>query len=228
VIVPEQSQVDEFLPPYVHPHPLDPHKPTLHGPQIFPDQGAAIDIQRAQAHATLPGVIEKVVKEYNQIMGRNYSPFLDEYMTDDAEFVFFMQGGHARTARFAINHLRKKGVKVGMVRNRFTRPFPTDAIAESLARFKAVGTVETSTSYGGACRGGNLIHEVRAACYDLKDRPAVTSMMAGLGGEVVTLEMFFEYAEILAKAAKTGEVDQFVYWAGFDIAGWEGARRLQF
>jgi pyruvate ferredoxin oxidoreductase alpha subunit/oxalate oxidoreductase subunit alpha len=77
-------------------------------------------------------------------------------------------------------------------------------------------------------RGGNLIHELRASLYDLKDRPAVTSMMAGLGGEVVTLEMFFEYAEILAKAAKTGEVDQFVYWAGFDIAGWEGARRLQF
>jgi pyruvate ferredoxin oxidoreductase alpha subunit/oxalate oxidoreductase subunit alpha len=228
VVVPEQSQVDEFLPPYNHPHPLDPHRPTIHGPQIFPDQGAAIDIQRAQAHVTCPSVIEKVVKEYNEIMGRNYSPFLDEYMTDDAEFVFFLQGGHARTARFAINHMRKKGVKVGMVRNRFMRPWPVDQVAEVCSKFKAVGTIETSTSYGGACRGGNLIHEVRASLYDAKERPAVTSMMAGLGGEVVTLEMFYEYAEILAKAAKTGEVDQFVYWAGFDIAGWEGARRLQF
>ena len=228
VSIPEQSQVDEYLPPYNPPHPLDPHRPTLHGPQIFPDQGAAIDIQRAQAHATLPGVIEKCVKEYNEITGRNYSPFLDEYMTDDAEFVFFLQGGHARTARFAVNHLRKKGVKAGMVRNRFMRPWPTEQIVESLSRFKAVGTVETSTSYGGCCRGGNLIHEVRAALYDSKNKPAVTSMMAGLGGEVVSLEMFFQYAEVLAKAAKTGEVDMFVYWAGFDIAGWEGVRRLQF
>jgi len=228
VSVPEQSQVDEYLPPYNHPHPLDPHRPTLHGPQIFPDQGAAIDIQRAQAMATAPKVIEKCVKEYNQVMGRNYAPMLDEYMMEDAEIAFFLQGGHAKTARYAVNHLRKKGLKVGMVRPRFTRPFPSEEIAEKCAKLKALGTIETSTSYGGAMRGGNLIHEVRSSLYDLDKKPAITSMMAGLGGEVVTLEMFFQFAEVLAKAAKTGEVDMWTYWAGFDIAGWEGARRMQF
>ena len=39
VMLPEQNQVDEFLPPYKLPHPLDPKHPVSHGPQIRPDQG---------------------------------------------------------------------------------------------------------------------------------------------------------------------------------------------
>ena len=216
VVFPEQSQVDEFLPPYKPPHPLDPTRPTSHGPQIYADQGSAIDVQRAIAMIEAPKVIEKAIAEYNKIFGRNYSPFIEEYKTKDADFVFFLQGAHARTARGAVDHLRKKGAKVGMVKLRFMRPFPTEAIAESLRKFKAVGIVETSTSYGGAMKGGNLIHEVRAALYDEPQRPAITSFMAGLGGEVVTHEEFYKMAKILAEAAKKGKVDQYVYWVNFD------------
>lgn len=216
VSIPDQKAVDEYLPPFNNPHPLDPTKPVSHGPQIFPDQGPAIDLQRAQAFIDTPKVIEEVVADFNKQFGRNYDPFLEEYMTDDAEFVFFLQGGHARTARFAVNHLREKGVKAGMVRLRFMRPFPTEAVAESLSKFKAVGTIETSTSYGGAMKGGNLIHEVRSALYDVPNPPPVTSFMAGLGGEVVSLEEFYSMAKVLTQAAKDGKVDQYVYWVNFD------------
>ena len=216
VSIPEQSQVDEYLPPY-RPHlPLDPTRPSSHGPQIYPDQGSAINIQRAIAMIEAPKVIEKAVADYNKLFGRNYSPFVEEYKCKDADFVFFLQGAHARTARYAVDHLRKKGAKVGMVKLRFVRPFPTEAVAESLKKFKAVGIVESSTSYGGAMKGGNIIHEVRSACYDLPKKPAITSFMAGLGGEVVTLEEFYKMAKILAEAAKAGKVDQYVYWVNFD------------
>ena len=216
VSIPDQSQVDEYLPPY-RPHlPLDPTRPSSHGPQIYPDQGSAINIQRAIAMIEAPKVIEKAVADFNELFGRNYSPFVEEYKCKDADFVFFLQGAHARTARYAVDHLRKKGAKVGMVKLRFVRPFPTEAVAESLKKFKAVGIVESSTSYGGAMKGGNLIHEVRSACYDLPKKPAITSFMAGLGGEVVTLEEFYKMAKILAEAAKAGKVDQYVYWVNFD------------
>jgi len=216
VSLPEQSQVDEFLPPYKPLHPLDPNAPTIHGPQIRPDQGPVIDLQRAQAHLDAPGVIRTAIDDYNRIMGRDYKPFLDEYKTDDAEIVIFIQGAHARTARYAINHLRKKGIKIGMVKLRFVRPFPTEDIQECLAKFKAVGVVETSTSYGGAMKGGNLLHEVRASLYDLPVRPLTTSFMAGLGGEVVTLDEFYYMAEVLTKAVKENKVRKYVQWVGFE------------
>ena len=216
VVLPDQSQVDEFLPPYALPHPLDPKRPVSHGPQIRPDQGTIMDMQRAQAMLDAPAVIKEAIDDYNRIFGRNYSPFIEEYMTDDAEIAFFIMGAHTMTARHAVKHLREQGVKIGLVKLRFVRPWPTQDVAEALSKFKAVGVVETSTSYGGAMRGGNLLHEVRASLYEVQQRPLTTSFMAGLGGEMVPLKDFYYMADILSKAVKDGKTRKTVYWVGFE------------
>ncbi len=216
VMLPEQSQVDEFLPPYVHPHPLDPNHPVSHGPQIRPDQGTVMDLQRAQAMLDTPAVIREAIDDYNRIFGRNISPFLEEYMTEDAEIALFIMGAHTTTARHAVRHLRSQGVKIGLIKLRFVRPWPTEDIAAALSKFKAVGVVETSTSYGGATRGGNLLHEVRASLYELPQRPLTTSFMAGLGGEMVSLKDFYYMAEILSKLVTVGKSSKPVYWVGFE------------
>jgi oxalate oxidoreductase subunit alpha len=216
VSVPDQKAVDEFLPPYNPPMPLDPTRPSNHGPQIYADQGPAIDLQRGQAFLNVPKVVEATIADYNKQFGRNYSPWLEEYKTDGADYVFFLQGAHCRTARFAVDQLRKKGAKVGLVKLRFVRPWPTEKVVEVLSKFKAVGVVESNTSYGGCMKGGKLMEEVRASLYDAPTRPAVTSFMAGLGGEVVSLEEFHNMAKILDTAAKKGKVEQYVYWCGFD------------
>jgi len=216
VVLPEQSQVDEFLPPYALPHPLDPKRPVSHGPQIRPDQGTIMDLQRAQAMLDAPAVIREAIDDYNRIFGRNISPFLEEYMTEDAEIAFFIMGAHTMTARHAVNHLRSQGVKVGLVKLRFVRPWPTEDVAAALSKFKAVGVVETSTSYGSAMHGGNLLHEVRASLYELPQRPLTTSFMAGLGGEMVGLKDFYYMADILSKAVKEGKTRKTVYWVGFE------------
>jgi pyruvate ferredoxin oxidoreductase alpha subunit/oxalate oxidoreductase subunit alpha len=91
-------------------------------------------------------------------------------------------------------------------------------VAAALSKFKAVGVIETSTSYGGAMRGGNLLHEVRAALYDAPKRPLTTSFMAGMGGDVIRLEEFYWMAEVLAQAVKSGNVGKCVYWTGFEAA----------
>jgi pyruvate/2-oxoacid:ferredoxin oxidoreductase alpha subunit len=216
VVVPEQSQVDEFLPPYNLPQPLDPKRPVSHGPQIRPDQGTIMDMQRAQAMLDAPAVIKEVIDDFNRIFGRNYSPFVEEYKTDDADIGFFIMGAHTMTARHAIDQLRSRGVKAGLVKLRFVRPWPTQEVAAALSKFKAVGVVETSTSYGGAMRGGNLLHEVRASLYELPQRPLTTSFMAGLGGEMVPLKDFDYMAEILSKAVQEGKTRKTVYWVGFE------------
>ncbi len=76
--------------------------------------------------------------------------------------------------------------------------------------------METSTSYGGATRGGNLIHEVSASLYDLDKRPQLTSFMAGLGGDVILLEDFYYMAKILKQMVEEKKTRQKVYWIGFE------------
>ncbi len=216
VVLPELSQVREFLPPYRAPHPLSTTCPVSHGPQIRPDQGAPMDAQRAMTFLEAPAVIEKAVADYNKIFGRKLDPWLEKYMMEDAEVAFFIQGAHANTCKSAIRNLRNQGLKAGMVRPRWMRPWPTQQIMEAFAHVKAVATVESSTSYGGATRGGNLIHEVSASLYDLDKRPLLTSFMAGLGGDVILLEDFYYMAKIMKKMAEEKKVRQKVYWVGFE------------
>ena len=216
VILPELAQVREFLPPYAAPHPLSPTCPVSHGPQIRPDQGAPMDAQRAMTFLEVPKVIEEAIADYNKIFGRNLDPWLEKFMMDDAEVAFFIQGAHANTCKSAIRHLRAEGLKVGMVRPRWIRPWPTQQIAEAMAHVKALACVETSTSYGGATRGGNLIHEVSASLYDLNARPLLTSFMAGLGGDVIMLDDFYYMAKILKQMVQENKTRQKVYWVGFE------------
>src|SRR6202034_779315 len=112
-------------------------------------------------------------EEFAKIFGRRYDAWIEEFMTDDAEVVFFLQGAHAVTARFAIQHMREKGLKVGMVRLRTIRPYPTDRVRESLSKFKVVGVIETNMGLGSVSSGGVLYAEVCAALYEADKRPLV-------------------------------------------------------
>jgi pyruvate ferredoxin oxidoreductase alpha subunit/oxalate oxidoreductase subunit alpha len=214
VTVGEASQVKEFLPPYQPIHPLSLTNPVSHGPQIRPDQGAPMDAMRAQTFLAVPKVIEEATADFARIFGRKYDPFVEQYKLQDADIAFFIQGAHSNTARAAVDKLRKEGVKVGMARPRWVRPWPTHQLAEALGHVKAVGVIETSTSYGGAMRGGNLIHELRASLYDLDERPLVTSFMGGLGGETIWPADFEYMAGILTTMVKEKRTDRYVYWLG--------------
>src|SRR3989304_4739900 len=83
-----------------------------------------------------PAVIKEAIDDYNRIFGRDYSPFIEESMTDDAEIAFFIMGAHTMTARHAVKHLREQGVKIGLVKLRIVRPWPTQDVAEALSKFK--------------------------------------------------------------------------------------------
>jgi pyruvate/2-oxoacid:ferredoxin oxidoreductase alpha subunit len=214
VTIGDQSQVKEFLPPYRPIGPLSTTHPVSHGPQIRPDQGAPMDAARAQTFLALPKVIEEATADFNRIFGRNYDPFVEQYKLADAEIAFFIMGAHANTCRAAVDRLRKEGVKAGMARLRWVRPWPTHQLVNALSHVKAVGVVETSTSYGGAMRGGNLIHELRASLYDLDQRPLVTSFMGGLGGETIWPKDFDYMAKVLMQAVQEKKVRNYVQWLG--------------
>lgn len=212
------EQVREWLPPYKPRHVLDPRHPMSLGPQIEPEMGPPLQYQRQQAMEEARRVIYEVTEDFNRAFGRNYAPFLDEYLTDDAEVVFVLQGAHALTARTVAQKLRNLGEKVGVVRLRWIRPFPTQELRESLSRFKAVGVVDNSVDFGVAAGAGPLAAEVRAACYGLGDWTKIVGFVAGLGGEVISREEFYHMTHVLQTVARTGKVQRDGYWLPFDLS----------
>src|SRR6266566_2954004 len=184
--------------------------------QIMPEQGPPLQLERARAMEGAVPVIEEVHDAFARIFGRRYDPWLEEFMTDGADVVFFMQGGHAVTARYAIRHMRSRGAKVGLVRLRTIRPYPTDRVMESLSRFKAVGVVETNMGLGSVSSGGSLYAEACAALYESPARPLVVSFMAGMGGEAIVLKEFYWMTQKLLDAQKRGKIEKRAHWVGFE------------
>src|SRR5262245_65797273 len=123
-------------------------------------------------------VIEEAHDEFARIFGRKYDPWLEEFMTDDADVAFFLQGGHGVTARHAIRHMRARGAKVGMVRLKTIRPYPTDRVMESLSRFRVVGVIERNIGLGSVSSGGSLSADACASLYEHPPRPVRFSLRA--------------------------------------------------
>jgi pyruvate ferredoxin oxidoreductase alpha subunit/oxalate oxidoreductase subunit alpha len=137
-------------------------------------------------------------------------------MTDDADVVFFLQGGHGVTARYAIRHMRERGAKVGMVRLKTIRPYPTEQVRQSLSRFKVVGVIETNLGLGTVSSGGVLYAEAAAALYEADKRPLIFSFMAGLGGEAIVLKEFYWMTQKMLDVQKKGKIEKRTHWVGFE------------
>ena len=216
VEMPSAEQVDGFLPPYKLPFPLDPRHPLSHGPQIHPSQGPPLQLERARAMEDAIPVIRQKTDEFGRVFGRQYPHFVEEYQLDDAEIALVISGGHAVTCRAAINRLREQGVKIGMARLLWIRPFPSDDLRHALRGVKAVGVVETNLGLGGPTYGGILAPDVSGALYQAEHRPLLTSFMAGLGGETVPTAEFEWMAGKLGQAVERGHVEKAAHWVGFE------------
>jgi len=62
----------------------------------------------------------------------------EEYMIEDAEIVLWAYGSSARSARYAVNELRKEGIKAGLFRPLTLWPFPEKRTAELAEQAKAI------------------------------------------------------------------------------------------
>ncbi|GLZ03095.1 oxalate oxidoreductase subunit alpha [Actinomadura sp. NBRC 104412] len=217
VEMPSPEQVDRYLPPYNLPFPLNPRHPVSHGAQIHPAQGPPLQLERARAMEQAIPIIRQRTDEFAEVFGRRYAHFVEEYMLEDAEIAFVISGGHSVTLRAAIQRMRARGVKAGMARLMWVRPFPTEDLQKALRGVKAVGVVETNLGLGGASYGGILSLDVTTAMYHTPHgRPLVTSFMAGLGGETVPIAEFDWMADKLAEAVGRGAVEKATHWVGFE------------
>ena len=216
VKIPTAEAVRKFLPPYdLGDGRLHPDNPISIAPQVNEDWVMELRRQNWDAARRARGVIKEAYGEFNAIFGERYSsPFFTEFMTDDADTVLIGLGTVCAPGRTACRRLREKGEKVGFVSLRWFRPFPTLELRESLKRFKAVGVVDRDFAHGSPDDGGILMHEVRSALYPLKNRPAITNIITGLGGRDVSIDDCIRMYEIAQKSKTEDKLDNFVTWIG--------------
>ncbi len=215
VKVPAQEKVTEFLPRYNRGDlTLHPDNPITIAPQANEDWVMEIRKQNDAAIRRAPGVIAEAYADLERIFGRRYgNPFFEEYETDDADIVLLGMGTLSMPVKVAIRKMRKEGKKVGFVRLRWFRPFPTEALQATLGRFAAVGVIDRDYSYGSPYFSGVVANEVRSALYSAEKRPPVVGFICGLGGREVTVPYVREMTDMTFRAA-SGERLNDTYWIG--------------
>ena len=215
VQVPDKSLVDRFLPPYDRgKFQLHPDNPITIAPQVNEDWLMEIRRQTDAAMRRARDVITEAHEDFKRIFGRGGDPFLEEYMTDDADVVLIGMGSLTLPLKVTVRRLREKGHKVGFIRVKWFRPFPGLELLESLSRFKAVGVIDRDYSLGSPLNGGVLFNEVRSIMYSAEKRVPIIGFVAGLGGREITIPVTKEMFEVTQKAAEKGKADQEIHWVG--------------
>jgi pyruvate ferredoxin oxidoreductase alpha subunit len=107
----------------------------------------------------------------------------------------------------AVDELREKGHKVGLIKLRFMRPFPHDELRQALQDVRAVGVFDRSIAMNGY---GPVFTETRNSLYRMG--MPVTDHIAGIGGRDLTVPMFKQMFERIEESAKKFERD--CYWHG--------------
>ncbi len=163
-------------------------------------------VQQAEAMKAAKAHILKVSDDFEKLSGRRYD-FFEAYRMDDADLALVLIGSSAGTAKAAIDDLREKGVKAGLVKVRVFRPFPGEELKNALKNTKAVAVLDKSESFSAG--GGPLFAETRSALYDLKTRPQMINIVYGLGGrdlKTTDVEGIFTRLQTIAETGEPGEI----------------------
>jgi pyruvate/2-oxoacid:ferredoxin oxidoreductase alpha subunit len=185
VDIPDQDEVDRFLPPFSPRFRLDTANPYAIGQMASPAVYMEMRHNIQMAMEQVPDRFVKVEEEFEAIFGRKYGP-VEAVECDDAKIIMVVTGTVASTCRHVISDLRLKGEKVGMLKLKMFRPFPTDLVRRILGPAYKIAVIDRNFSFGAS---GIFAQEVRSALYNSDKHPPVFGYIAGLGGRDVTPEI---------------------------------------
>jgi pyruvate ferredoxin oxidoreductase alpha subunit len=183
VDIPEQADVDAYLPPYEPVQVLDPQAPISIGAMVGPDAFTEVRYLQHYKQTLALRLIPEFAAEFKAQFGRDSGGLLRSYRAEDAELIVVAMGSVNGTIKDTIDEMRADGLSVGLVTLVSFRPFPTKALREMLVGARNVVVIEKSLAVG---MGGPLANNVDLALRNVAGAPQVHSVIAGLGGRPIT------------------------------------------
>ena len=188
-----EYEPEEFL--------LNPGKPIAVGPYSVTNYAMEAKKNQELALENSKEVILEVAERFAKISGRKYGLF-EEYRTEDADYIMLIMGSAAGTAKQAVDDLREKGVKAGVIKLRVFRPFPAKELAEAMKNAKAVAIMDRCESYNG--NGGPLGSEVMAGLFREKVMITAVNYIYGLAGRDFTVNDVYDIFQELKESVDSG------------------------
>jgi pyruvate ferredoxin oxidoreductase alpha subunit len=160
--VPEQVDVDAFLPPYEPRQVLDPTNPVsigaMVGPEAFTEVRYLSHLRQLDALELIPAL----AVEFESAFGRESGGLLHSYRTEDATTIVVALGSVLGTIKDAVDQ-RREAARVGVVGITTFRPFPFDEVRRALANAEGRRRGEglQRRAYGGVLSADVAIGDAR-------------------------------------------------------------------
>ena len=183
VDIPEQEQADRFLPSYVTDNCIDLDEPKNMAFSAGPDTNFIFKYKEHKGVLAARRVISETEKDFSEIFARKYTGLIEKYLTDNADYIIVTLGSIAGLCRETADKLRSNGIKAGVVRIRYVRPFPNEEIAEVLRNAKAYAVLEKDISFGNE---GTVFTNVNSALKKADVSVKGYNFIGGLGGRNIS------------------------------------------
>ncbi|MBW2093047.1 MAG: hypothetical protein JRI34_13105, partial [Deltaproteobacteria bacterium] len=223
VDIPEQSKIEQFLPP---PDFIKPERDYLavdwkeRCSQRRYQQGFGgmqfmeIRYLQKKAEEDSAGIIESVGQEYRKTFGSRHVGMIEAYQCHDAEIILVSMGIVYPAVKFIVNSLRQKGVKIGCIKIRVFRPFPGNRIVDEIKNAKLVITLDRNSIAA-------IFNELGTSLYLNSETrmagPLLMGKVIGVGGMPVTLDLISQIVEEGFNTLERGQVEKELEW--FPIKG---------
>ena len=207
VDIPDQTEIDEFLPPRKAVAKLDPADPQTFSGGTLPDNFMEFRYKLQKTFERAGQVIDDTFGEFEKRFGRSYKN-IETYFIDDAEAVLLASGSAASTVYHTVRKRRDSGDKIGFIKLRQFRPFPETELLSMLKPGVAYGVLDRNLSPG---TGGVFTQEIRALLNRNGNPARIGEFIAGLGGrDITTANVERIFAMLKDGAAEDSEI----HWIG--------------
>jgi pyruvate ferredoxin oxidoreductase alpha subunit len=179
--LPDQEQVDSFLPPFEPRQVLDPDDPVTIGAMVGPEAFSEVKYLMHAKQMQALDVIPVIADEFEKAFERPSGGLVRGYRSDDAETIVVALGSVLGTIEDVIDEMRDEGHSIGALGIKCFRPWPADEVRAAVEHAKRVIVLEKAFAVGA---GGIVGQNTRLALTGLPIE--VNDVVAGLGGRAIT------------------------------------------
>ena len=207
--LPEQDEVDRFLPDLDLPQRMHPDEARTLGGMAWPHEELSMRLEIDEAMNRVPTVYQECRESFTEAFGRDPGDAIQTFATEDADVILLVSGTMATTAREVVRQRRAAGEKIGLVKVKMYRPYPETALREACRSATKLAVLDRNYAAGV---GGVFWQDTRAAFQGHRDDLLIQNYITGLCGGDVTPAVI---DEILADINLRSEASDPV-WMGIE------------
>ncbi|MDR3282396.1 MAG: hypothetical protein LBS92_02155 [Candidatus Methanoplasma sp.] len=184
VDVPDKESADRLIPPFRPVGCIDPGSPQNIGFSAGPEHNVFFKYKAHCGMLRARDVIKETEQAFSRIFGREYSGLTEGYRCEDADHVLITLGSISGLCRGAADAARAEGIRAGVLRIRYMRPFPAEETVAAVSGAKSIAVLEKDISFGGT---GTVFANVGSALFSAGLNMRASNYIGGLGGRDISI-----------------------------------------